>query len=187
MQTSEAPVRPADTIVPMDLWSKDHWSTLAYLETVMVEHEGRFQVGWDPRMRQNRRHFRVMWEQCPTPLRTKADSSRDSADSSRDSGPIRGVVMENAHATRLSDGSHVSKHDDWACVQDMAEAGLFLAADSVTPLAMADVEPGVILRLSERGAALCDALRAHKRKPGGRFATFRPSPDLMPRAAEPVG
>lgn len=179
MQTSDAaPMRPADTIVPMDLWSQDHWSTLAYLETVMVEHEGRFQVGWDPRLRQNRRHFRVMWEQCPTPLRTKADSTMDS-------GPIRGVVMESGHATRLADGSRVDKHDDWACVQDMAEAGLF-AADGATPLAMEDVEPGVVLWLSERGAALCDALRAHKRTPGGRFATFRPSPDLMPRAAEAI-
>lgn len=180
MQSPDAaPIRPADTLVPMDLWSKDHWSTLAYLETVMVEHEGRFQVGWDPRMRQNRRHFRIMWEQCPKPLRTKADSSQDS-------GPIRGVVMDSDHATRLADGSRVDKHDDWACVQDMAQAGLFLAADGVGPLTMADVEPGVILRLSERGAALCDALRAHKRTPGGRFATFRPGPDLMVRATESV-
>ncbi len=48
---------PAGAPVPVELWSKDHWSTLAYIETVMVEHGGRFEVGWDPRMRQNRRNF----------------------------------------------------------------------------------------------------------------------------------
>ena len=39
-----------DGYVPPNLFGKDHWSTLAYMETIMVDCGG-FQVGADPRMR----------------------------------------------------------------------------------------------------------------------------------------
>lgn len=39
-----------DSYIPMNMWSKDHWTTLAYIG---------FQVGRDARMRSNRRNFRA--------------------------------------------------------------------------------------------------------------------------------
>lgn len=52
--------------VPVARWGRDHWRCLAYVEAIMVEMAG-FQVGADPRMTANRRHYRVMAEQCPRP------------------------------------------------------------------------------------------------------------------------
>lgn len=136
--------------IPMTNWSKDHWSTLAYLETVMVDCQG-FQVGADPRMRSNRRHFRVMQQECRKPRR----ASREWA---------LGVVMDPNHGTRLKDGSTVANHDDWMCVQDMAVEGLFTTD-------VDGVEPGETLHLSDRGRQVAAALRAHKAA-GGNFADF---------------
>lgn len=137
-------------LVPMDRWGKDHWSTLAYLETVAVDHGG-FQVGVDARMKTNRRHARVLMA-CPRPKRSAPATMAQ--------------VMAPEHATRLRDGTVVPQHDDWACVQDFVGEGLF--ADG------AEVEPGAVLRLSERGLALAAALRAHKAA-GGQFREFTPA------------
>lgn len=156
----------ADDIVPPSAWGKDHWSMLAYMETVMVE-VACFQVGADPRMRQGPRSFRIMHEQCPQPSRpTKAPN---------------GMVMRPEHGSRLADGSYIPGHDDWHCVQDMAAVGFFTAATDA-------VEPGVALHLSEIGATASNELRAHRRGGGG-FAGFKPSPALaaaMSAYAEPV-
>lgn len=34
-------VTPTHAIIPLSRWGKDHWSTLLYLETVVVDHDGR--------------------------------------------------------------------------------------------------------------------------------------------------
>jgi hypothetical protein len=151
---------------PMALWGGDHWSTLAYAETVLVEHQGRFQVGWDPRMRQAPERFSDHWWHMPKPLRPKADSSEES-------GPVRGVTMDESATTRLNDGSRIPGHDDWSCISDMIAAGIFVGEDPAHP---GDVEPGRILVLTPYGRDLCAALRAHKASPGGKFATFRGIP-----------
>jgi hypothetical protein len=150
-----------DAYVPEHLFGMDHFTTLAYAETVMVDCAG-FQVGSDPRMRSCRRHFRVMQEQCPRPRRVK--------------GGI-GVVMLPEHGSRLADGSLVSGHDDWHCIQDMAEAGYFVIKDALggpPVVATAEViEPGAVLLLSARGREVVNALRGHKAS-GGTFASFVP-------------
>lgn len=163
--------------VPMDLWRKDHWSLLTYVETVMVEHQGRFQVGWDPRLRQGARHYDVMWAHCPRPLRAKPDSSEAS-------GAVRGLVMNPEHGTRINGSVTLSGHDDWDCLRDFAAAGLLEdeGGQAVTERA---VEPEAILRLSPHGRRLVDALRAHKASRGGTFSTFRPAPDLVAEASPP--
>lgn len=137
--------------IEMGAWGKDHWSTLAYIETVMVECGG-FQIGLDARMRSNRRHLRVMHQQCPRPKRA---AGRDSSLT---------VAMDPNGGSRLRDGSTVPNHDDWMCVQDMAYAGLF----TVGP---ADVEPGETLHLSTLGRQVASQLREHKAA-GGQFADF---------------
>lgn len=146
--------------VRVGMFGRDHWSTLAYMETVMVDCHG-FQVGNDPRMRSNRRNYRVMREQCYAPKRTGV--------------PPRecGVVMAPEHGSRLNDGTVVDGHDDWSCVQDMAKAGLLLVEEgSAWSLAdPEDIEPGVVVRLSARGMEIATALRAHKTS-GGSFGNF---------------
>lgn len=37
-----------DLFVPIDKWGRDHWSTLAYLETRIVDHHGKI---WEANMR----------------------------------------------------------------------------------------------------------------------------------------
>lgn len=143
-----------DSYVPMDMWSKDHWTTLAYIETVMVDHAG-FQVGRDARMRSNRRNFRVMSEDCPFPKRTDNSVAKLA------------ISMKPEHATILKDGSKVPSHDDWCCIQDMAALGFFKCN-------VEDIEPGVILSFSPLGEAIVDELRKHKRE-GGTYATFTPT------------
>jgi hypothetical protein len=135
----------------MDQWSKDHWSTLAYVETVMVDCAG-FQVGHDGRMKTNRRHFRVMSSECPQPKRPGRSTS------------AMAVVMRPEHATKIKDGTVIDGHDDWMCVQDMAAEGLFTVGPD-------DVEPGVVLHFSERGKDIAAALRQHKAD-GKNFASF---------------
>jgi hypothetical protein len=138
-----------DGYIDIHLWGKDHWSTLAYIETVMVECGG-FQVGYDYRMKTNRRHSRVMQE-CPFPKRPTRSIGR-------------GVVMKPENATKLSDGQIVEDHDDWCCVQDMADYGFFnLQPD--------DIDPGVTLLFSPYGQNVALELRKHKLN-GGSFGDF---------------
>jgi hypothetical protein len=39
--------------IPINEWGRDHWSMLAYFESIEVDH-GQFKILFDPRMRQNR-------------------------------------------------------------------------------------------------------------------------------------
>lgn len=138
--------------IPMSYWGKDHWSTLAYAESVMVECGG-FQVGADARMKSNRRNFRVMAQECARPKRPGKPTSSIA------------MVMQPEHSTKLNDGQVVDNHDDWSCLQDMAAAGLFIQNAT-------GVQPGVTLALSEKGNAVANALREFKRNKG-QFAQFR--------------
>lgn len=136
--------------IPMELWGKDHWSTLAYIETVMVDSVG-FQCGMDARMRSNRRNFRVMYQQCPKPKRMGGRCGI-------------GVAMDaEKHGSRLSDGTTVSNHDDWCCLQDAQEAGFFVDGN--------EVEPARFLLFSDKGKQAMAALRIHKAA-GGTFGNF---------------
>jgi hypothetical protein len=136
-----------DDMIPMEFWGKGHWSILAYIEAVMVECAG-FQVGFDPRMTQNRRNFRVMQEMCPRPKRT--------------STPHGGVAMDDKWSTLLNNSQRVIGHDDWCCIQDIAAEGLLSATS---------FEPKDTLHLSEKGKDLAAKLRVHKQE-GGMYATF---------------
>ncbi len=98
-------------------------------------------------MRQNRRHFRVL-----------AQDEREAR---------RGIPMSPEHGTRLSDGTYLPWHDDWCCVQDMQEAGLFVGHPK--PAAW---DVGVSLKLTEKGHTVAAALRKHKAE-GGTFSNFK--------------
>lgn len=124
-----------DEYVPRELWGRDHWSTLAYIETKLVDGNG-YRVQFDPRMRQNRRHFRVL-------------AGRKS----------EGIPMSPEHGTSLSDDTYLPWHDDWCCVQDMLKAGLFTGDPNKW-------DSGFELRLSEAGHKAIAAVRKHKAQGG---------------------
>lgn len=150
----------SDAYIPMSVWSKDHWTTLAYIESVMVD-VGSFQVGADPRMKSNRRHYRVMLEECPRPKR--ANPSHAGL-----------LVMRPEHSTRIKVAGlpqTVDNHDDWMCVQDMAHAGLFTVGPE-------GIEPGEELHFSDLGKQLSSRLRQHKME-GGQFAAFNPGDQTL--------
>lgn len=154
-ETKSAPIQRTfgeEDFIPMSYWGKDHWSTLGYLETVMVECGG-FQVGADPRMKSNRRNFRVMSQECAKPKRASNHEL------------VLALPMEPQHATKLNDGQQVARHDDWSCVQDMAAEGFFGQTAY-------DVEPGTMLQFSEKGNKVANALREFRRN-GGQMADFR--------------
>lgn len=162
--------RGLDDYIPVDLFGRDHWSTLAYAETVMVD-VGGFQIGADARMRHCRRNFRVMRQMCPKPRRIKS------------TGAMMMVMDHDKHGTRLSDGQVIAGHDDWHCIQDMAEAGFFMASGEL--ITAEQCEPGVILHLSPLGREFSEELRAHKAG-GGSFSDFKPktrlrSPVIAPK------
>lgn len=146
----------SDGYVPHHLWSKDHWSTLAYIESVSAD-VGGFEIGRDARMRSCRRNFRVMSQECPSPKRPGPQS--------------HGVVMKREHSTRLNDDTSVEGHDDWHCIQDLAREGLFEQGPE-------QIEPGVMLQLNEKGFSVTSALRKHKAE-GGNFAGFQMPPEVL--------
>lgn len=83
----------SDTI-PIDRWGEDHWGTLAYVETRVVDHDGLVVV----------QH-----------MRCHPGVHRDLAHEGS-FGPVP--------PTRLSDGTAVDLHDDWSCMEDAAALGL---------------------------------------------------------------
>lgn len=151
--------------IPMGFWGKDHWSTLAYLESVMVDCAG-FQVGTDARMKTGRRNWRVMAEGCASPKRAGRATNALS------------MVMTEEQSTKLNNGQRVSGHDDWSCVQDMAAEGLFAQAPDA-------IEPGVILAFSPKGVEIANGLREFKRNKG-QSAQFRWPMAALPADAELV-
>lgn len=87
--------------IPMSNWGKDHWSTLAYLETLAVEGRG-LAKPVNARMRTNEiRHPHLV------------GNTGFSSDALNGSG----------YPTRLKEGE-VEGHDDWDCVDDATEEGL---------------------------------------------------------------
>lgn len=132
-------ISESDYVQP-ELWGKDHYSTLAYIETKLIESSG-YSVRFDPHMRQKRRHFRLLGDPSVWNL---------------------GVPMERQYGTRLSDGTYLPWHDDWDCVADMWAAGLFLGP-------AADFDRGAKLQLSDVGHRAVAAIRKFKAQ-GGNFA-----------------
>jgi hypothetical protein len=88
--------------VPPELFSTDHWSTFAYLETRAVDNGG---VVEHERMRcDSSRH--------PLEYALRGDSfAHNGSDGSR-------------YPTRLGDGTQLAGHDDYDCAADLEVAGL---------------------------------------------------------------
>lgn len=83
--------------VPMSIWGSDHYSTFAYLECRVVDHEG------------------------------IVDKTKMRCDADRHPGlafRIPGGVGGGSYPTRLKHGIELHDHDDWDCSNDLCAAGL---------------------------------------------------------------
>ena len=79
----------------LNQFGKDHWSTLAYVETCCVDNEGRLDI----------RRLRI--NETKRPIRSN------------------GFGWDPKYATRIKDGSIPDpSHDDWDCLEDLEGIGL---------------------------------------------------------------
>lgn len=144
--------------VPMSKWGRDHWSTLGYLETRIVDHKGR--ISHD--------HMRCHAGRHPFMLRAKRRSN------------LLGGGDGSAYPTRLRDSETLPHHDDYDCIDDMIAAGLVTvtmppppAGVLVTGVVEAELMTRATYALTEQGLRISAELRAHKAR-GGSWATFTP-------------
>ena len=83
----------------MSQWGRDHWSTFAYLETVVVDHRG-------------------------IPNLNRMRCNHELHPGLTNWNPIAGVIDGSKYPTRLKGGVEINDHDDWSCVEDMESEGL---------------------------------------------------------------
>ena len=144
--------------IEMSDFGKDHWSLLAYVETLCVDsHVGKGVGTIDKR--------RIRCNQKRHPMHAVNANF--------------GVTGWNAdYGTRLSGfflegekrdlGRRLIEHDDWDCLDDLERTGLIEILS----------EANGFVRLTDKGIAVAGRIREWKAK-GGHFATFQHS--------EPVG
>lgn len=136
--------------IPMKDFGKDHWSTLAYVETLCVEssQKGVGTLDW--------KHVRVNENNHPL----QAINFRTTHVAwKRDFGSmLRGYFRPDGSVnTRRRRGDH----DDIDCLDDLEQEGL------IELLSMANG----FVKLTDKGRRISGLLREHKSK-GGSFATF---------------
>lgn len=81
--------------VSISLWSKDHWSTLAYLECCCVDNNGKLDI----------RHMRCDRDRHPSFVHMMPS-------------------LDKKYPTRLKGGVELNDHDDWDCLDDAEKQGL---------------------------------------------------------------
>lgn len=136
---------PVGERVPMKRWGKDHWSTLAYLETRIVDHKG--QISHD--------HMRCHASRHPAMFQAKRR--------------LLGTGDGSAYPTRLKDGT-LTDHDDYDCIDDIIAAGLVTVTMPepyppnvlITGLVEAEMMTRATYALTEAGQRIAAALRQHK-------------------------
>lgn len=125
---------------PVSAFGRDHASLLAHIEYICVNSAGKGHGEIDSAK------LRCNPETHPHKSRTHRGGTRG---------------WEDAHGTRLKDGSVLPKHDDWDCIEDMEAAGL------VDLLSYANG----LIKLTEKGSATVARINKHKAG-GGSFSDF---------------
>lgn len=137
--------RNKDNYIHFNRWGKDHWSTLAYAETRIVDGDG---IIDNRRMRTNPRLHRTLV------------------------GITFGEIQDGSkYPTRLKDGE-VEPHDDWSCLEDMAAFGLLNMYYRTAKHNQVFGCDETRIELTELGQIVAAELREHKGR-GGNFADFR--------------
>lgn len=125
--------------IPIERFGKDHWSTFAYAETCWVD------------------------EQPLDNHRMRCDPDRHPLNNN-----VANQFSDTKYATRLkgeggTGTEELHDHDDWDCLQDLADAGLLTFVSLTNP----------VIVLTEQGQQVAHQLRKHKAA-GGNFHGFMP-------------
>lgn len=133
--------------IPISEFGRDHWSLLAYIETLCVDHREGFGVP-------DRDNVRCNVKQHPGLIGPRVAMAEVTTWKDAYSTRLRGHTKEKPN--------QMSGHDDWNCAYDLEEAGL-----------IEDHGTGINPRykMTTTGHALAAALRAHKAS-GGNFSNF---------------
>jgi hypothetical protein len=139
------------SMIGIEHFGKDHWSTFAYIETCCVDNHG---VVDNERMRTHKDlHPGLVGFRC---------AQFDTKSPTR----LRGYWLPDGS----KDESRLAKnHDDWSCVEDAVDAGLLEWNGT-------GLHP--VFSLTEKGLKVAALLRAHKAK-GGNFADFTVDPTAI--------
>jgi hypothetical protein len=174
-----------------DRWSKDHWSLLAYVESVEVDYHGR--ITWD-RLTLSQRNWPMLW----------AARNPHSLLNDEDAADKYGLRLKRVNGEPVT----LYGHCEADALMDMVDAGFvttempqasedgehFLKPNGRPLDGEDDPRPGFMtgltewrlmpwarFRLTERGRAVANELRAHKAKDGATWSNFEPTTLLMPQ------
>lgn len=160
--TSASSIAPPTPIIPMSRWGKDHWSMLAYAETLCVDGQpGTKGVGKID-------HRRVRCNPAVHPMQ----NVNTSVSWQPNYGTcLRGYFqLENRQDLNVAvaAGMKLVDHDDWSVLDDLEAAGLVDIISTANGF----------ITMTPKGMGLAAQLRQHKAG-GGHFATFEPSVEAI--------
>lgn len=147
--------------VPIGFWGKDHWSLLAYIETRVVDYDGKL----------HNPHLRCNPDIHPAFAHGTGANRADAAMTTYTDG--------DESPTRLRSDCVLWMHDDWSCIEDFAAHGFIEieSIDEVRPRNHMNGYGQATVTLTEPGIELVEKIRRHKTR-GGTFATFTPPGEL---------
>ncbi len=149
--------------IALNRWGKDHYSTLAYLESRAVDNGGVIQNA----------HMRTSIQRHPLFVAR---------------GPLASPTDGGQYPTSYKDGE-MTEHDDWDCLDDMVQTGLLAVKPADAELWEVPVgsrgpikfrrsiptkELKVTVKLTELGQKVAGELRTHLQKKR-QYAEFEPS------------
>jgi len=85
-------------MIPVEMWGKDHWSLLAYIETCCVDQNGHFEL------------TRIRVNPYTHPMLAV--------------GKLSARKWASNYNTVLNDGSDIPNHDDIDCLHDLEDVGM---------------------------------------------------------------
>ena len=135
--------------IPIGLWGKDHWSTLAYIETICVENRDGLGM--------------------PKPAKIQTNLNRHPELAFMSVTPFGSQLNGEQYGIRLAGGVELpgTDYDEWDCIEDMCKAHLVLDVGFTGSPAF---------RLTALGSAVAAKVRAYKAT-GGNFGEMRMSAD----------
>jgi len=186
-----------------DLWGKDHWSLLSYVESVEVEYKGR--IDWN----------RLTLSERNWPMLYAARSPYSRSLGGQDAADQYGLRLKRVNGEPVT----LYGHCEADALMDMVDAGLvtitmpgvsedgehFLKPNGRPLDGEDDPRPGLMtgltewqlmpwarFQLTEKGRAVANELRAHKAKDGATWSNFEPTTLPLPtvvsgEVVKPVG
>lgn len=150
--------------INIERWGKDHWSTLAYVETCCVDNKVEdTKIG-----RLNQRRMRCNPHTHPLLAHLPGWS------------PDHGTRLKGFQSPKETPELLLPDHDDWDCIDDMEAEGLAVIHSLVN----------FYVELTDEGLNVAAQLRIHKAQ-GGNFADFEPvltreADDESPATTQPA-